>query len=192
MTSLNELGAASSLFLQRVAFFTPAANSAIHGDNVTVSHYLQVIGGQGRAKTSAAIKYEFGLQVGIFGFNVALDDALPQVNGAWEVVGIEFAIFADVDENDFVAAIQTGLDLINVGFANPAFCIFYYFQKAWWMFRCHVASLNSDFPEFLSKIITAARVDLRLLSRPFAGATLLIMTPVRPTGVPKSEAAAKI
>ena len=106
------------------------ANSAIHGYDIGVSHFLQVVGGQRGAETAAAIEYEFSLQVGILALDVALDDALAQVDGSGQVVGVEFAVFADVDENEFVAAIEPRLDFVNVGFADALLGVVDNLQKA--------------------------------------------------------------
>ena len=64
-----------------------------------------------RAETEAAatVEYEFRLQIGIFALNVALDDALAQVDGSGQVVGFKFAVFAHVDENEPLASHQAGL-----------------------------------------------------------------------------------
>ena len=43
---------------------------------------------------------------------------LPMMDGSGQVVGIEFAIFAHIDQNEFFAAIETGFDLVNICFAD--------------------------------------------------------------------------
>src|SRR5271157_3293277 len=96
----------------------PIADSAVHGKDVGVSHFLQIVGGQRGAEASATIEHELSLQIGIFGLNVTLNNALAQVDGSGEVVGVEFAVFANVDENEFVAAIEPGFDFVNIGFAH--------------------------------------------------------------------------
>ena len=77
------------------------------------------------------------MQIGILCLNVALDDALAQVDGSGQVVGIEFAVFADVDENEFLAAIEPGFDFVNVGFANALLGVVDNLQKAGWMLMSH-------------------------------------------------------
>src|ERR1700704_6839834 len=49
------------LLLQRVSLSAPIADSAVHGDDVGVSHFLQVIGGQRGTESAATIEDEFGL-----------------------------------------------------------------------------------------------------------------------------------
>ena len=75
-----------SRLLQRIATFAPVANSAVHGNDVGIPHFLQVIGGQRGAEAAATIEDEFGLQIGILGLNIALNDTLTQVNGSGQVV----------------------------------------------------------------------------------------------------------
>jgi hypothetical protein len=53
------------------------------------------------------------------------------------VVGVEFAVFANVDENEFVAAIEPGFHLVNVGFADALLGVVDNLQKARWMLKCH-------------------------------------------------------
>jgi hypothetical protein len=50
-----------------------------------------------------------------------------------QVIGVEFAVFADVDENEFVAAIEPGFDFVDVGFADTLLRVLDNFQKARWM-----------------------------------------------------------
>jgi hypothetical protein len=59
------------------------------------------------------------------------------VNGSGEVVGVEFAVFANVDENEFLAAIEPGFDCVNAGFANALLGVVDNLQKARWMLMCH-------------------------------------------------------
>src|SRR6266852_9078964 len=120
-----------------ISFFAPIADSAVHRNDVGVSHFLQVVGGQRGTETAATIEDEFGLQIGVLALDVALDDALAQVDGAGQVVGVEFAIFADVNENKFLAAIEPGFDFVNGGFADALLGIVDNLQKARWMLLGH-------------------------------------------------------
>src|SRR5258708_10343473 len=117
-------------FLQRAAAFAPIADPAIHGNDVGVSHLWQVVGGQRGTETAATIEHEGRCEIWIFSLNVAFNDAFAQVDGSGQVVGVEFAVFADVDENKFLAAIEPGFDFVNVGFADALLGVFDYFQKA--------------------------------------------------------------
>ena len=133
---------------QRVAPFAPVADSAVHGNDIGVSHFLQVIGGQRGAEAAATIEYEFSLQIGILALNVALDDALAQVDGSGQVVGVEFAVFADVDENEFLAAIEPGFDRVNAGFADAPLGVVDNLQKARWMLMSHGESPGTNISRF--------------------------------------------
>jgi hypothetical protein len=53
------------------------------------------------------------------------------------VVGVEFAVFADVYENEFVAAIEPRLDFVNGGFADALLGVVDNLQKARWMLMGH-------------------------------------------------------
>src|SRR5258708_20612216 len=53
-------------FLQRVAAFAPIADSAIHGNDVGVSHLLQVIRGQRGPESPATIEHEGASYTWIF------------------------------------------------------------------------------------------------------------------------------
>ena len=70
------------------------------------------------------------MQIGILGLDVALDDALAEVDGSGEVVGVEFAVFANVDENELVVAIEPGFDFVNVGFTDALLGVFDNLEKA--------------------------------------------------------------
>src|SRR5258708_1844516 len=124
-------------FLQRVAAFAPIADSAVHRDDVGVSHFLQVVGGQRGTETAATIEDERNFEIGILSLNVAFNDAFAKVDGSGQVVGVEFAVFADVDENKFLAAIEPGFDFVNVGFADALLGVLHNLQKARWMVLSH-------------------------------------------------------
>ena len=125
------------LLLQRVAPSAPIANSAVHRDDVGVSHFLQIIGGQRGTEAATTIEYERSFKIGILAFHVAFDDALAEVDGSGQVVGVEFAIFANVDENKFLAAIEPGFNFVNIGFTDALLGVFDNLQKARWMLLSH-------------------------------------------------------
>src|SRR5208337_2944584 len=129
---------AALLLLQRVTLFAPIADSAVHGNDIRVSHFLQVIGGQRGTEAAATIEHEFSFEIRILALNVALDDALAQVDGSGQVVGIEYAVFANVDQNEFLAAIEPGFDRVNAGFPDALLGGVDNLQKARWMLMCHV------------------------------------------------------
>jgi hypothetical protein len=98
---------------------------------------LQVIGCQRRAETAPAIKDKLSLQIGILSLNVALDNTLAQVHCSGQMVSVELTVFADVDQNDFFAAIEPGLDFVNIRFPDTPFGIFDNLQKARWVLVSH-------------------------------------------------------
>jgi hypothetical protein len=55
------------------------------------------------------------------------------MDGSGQVVGVEFAVFANVDENKFLSAIEPGFDFVNISFANALLRVFDNLQKARWM-----------------------------------------------------------
>src|SRR5580700_7872426 len=125
------------LLLQRVALFTPVANSTVHGNNVGISHFLQVVGCESGAEAAATIEDQLGIQIRILILNIAFDDALAQMDGSGQVIGVEFAVFADVDENELVPTVEPGFYFVNIGFADALLGVFDYLQKARWMLLSH-------------------------------------------------------
>src|ERR1700686_1254172 len=91
-TENREPRTASSL-RQRISLPPPVANAAIHRDNVLVTHLLQIVGGEGGAESTAAVKNDFCIQIRYTRLDIALDDALPEMNRARQVVRSEFALF---------------------------------------------------------------------------------------------------
>ena len=90
---------------------------------------MQVVGGQRGTEAAATIEDERSFEIGILALDVALDDAFAQVDGSGQVVGVEFAVFADVDENEFLAAIEPGFDFVNAGFADALLGVSTIFRK---------------------------------------------------------------
>jgi len=52
------------------------------------------------------------------------------VHGSWQVVGVEFAVFADIDEDKLLAAVEPGLDRVDAGFADALLGIVDDFSKS--------------------------------------------------------------
>src|SRR5207302_8695069 len=98
------------------ALYPPVADAAIHGDGIAVPHLLQIVRGQGRAKSSSAVEDEGGCCVGHALLNVALDNPFAQVNRARQVVFGPFTLLPDVYENKFFAAVELGFYCVDVGF----------------------------------------------------------------------------
>jgi hypothetical protein len=124
-------------FFQRERLFAPLANAAIHGNNVGVTHLLQVVGGEGGAETATTIEDERGIEGGIPGLDVALDDAFAEVDGSREMVGIELAVFADVDQNKLFFSIEAGFDFVDGGFTDALLGVFNDFEETRGMIVSH-------------------------------------------------------
>jgi len=69
------------------------------------------------------------VQIGILGLNIAFNDAPAHVHGSWQVVGVEFAVFADIDEDKLLAAVEPGLDRVDAGFATRCLASLTIFKK---------------------------------------------------------------
>src|ERR1700689_1908548 len=83
----------ASLFRQGITLLPPVANAAVHGNHVGVAHLLQIICGQRRAESAAAIENYFRTQIGHTCLDIALDDAFAQVNCPGKMVLGKFAFF---------------------------------------------------------------------------------------------------
>jgi hypothetical protein len=99
------------------AQFLPAAETAIDGDHVGVAHLLEIIGRERGAVAAAAISDNAGLGIRNALFDVALDDAFAEMDGARGVTGVPFAFFADIDE------INAGFLGLDVGIVDGDFFI---------------------------------------------------------------------
>src|SRR5271168_161794 len=64
------------------AGFGPISPAAVHGDDVAVAHFLKIVRGERGAVASAAVENHGCFLVWDGFFDVALDDAFTQVNGA--------------------------------------------------------------------------------------------------------------
>jgi len=53
------------IFGDRKIRFGPAAPAAVHGDDILVAHFLEIIGGERGAETAAAIQDQRGVFVGL-------------------------------------------------------------------------------------------------------------------------------
>lgn len=107
---------------QRKAGGAPGADAAVDADDVFVAHRLEVRRRERRAVAAAAIEQQLGTLVGHTGFDIALDDALAEVDGAGEVVLRPLALFAHVDEEDAgagdLAPVHAGLEVMDGALAD--------------------------------------------------------------------------
>src|SRR5579863_6186316 len=97
----------------------PPAPSAVHGEHVGVTHFLEVVRGQSGPETAAAIDNNGRLGVGNLFFNVALDHALTQMNGARQVSPSPFTFFPAIDEVESFSSVHFALHAQHGGFLNP-------------------------------------------------------------------------
>jgi hypothetical protein len=109
---------------QRKAFFAPAPNTAVHGEHVGITHLLQIVGGQCGTVSTATIEDERRVQFRYALLDVAFDDALAQMNRSRQVIFGIFTLFPNVDQQEFVATVKPGLDVVNAYFSDPFFGIF--------------------------------------------------------------------
>src|ERR1700676_3970195 len=100
---------------------SPGAPAAVHRDAVRVTHFLQVIGSQRRAETASTVEDERCRFIGDRLLDVALDDALSQMNSAGQMAARPFVIFADVHEREFFPGIEAPLDLAEVQLLHAGF-----------------------------------------------------------------------
>src|SRR5580700_1718418 len=120
----------SSPSSQWIPFLPPVPNPAVHRNHVGVAHLLQIVGGQRRAESAAAVKHNLRSKVRHPGLYVALDDALTQMNRARKVILGKFALFTHVHQDELFAAIQPLLHCIDVGFAYACLGVVHDLQKA--------------------------------------------------------------
>src|SRR5690349_12422033 len=89
---LDALSSGASARIQRIVLLPPVADATVHRDHLLVAHFLEIVRREGGAEAAAAIKNDLLPEVGHARFNVSLDDALPQVDGAGQMVLGELAL----------------------------------------------------------------------------------------------------
>src|SRR5580704_5581267 len=95
---------------ERKILFAPAADSAVHGEHVGVTHFLQIVGRQSGAISSAAIEHDWRIQFGYSLLNVTFYYAFAQVNRSGQMVLGVLALFPDIDQEKLFATIEFGFD----------------------------------------------------------------------------------
>src|SRR5580700_269935 len=121
--SLGTEEAAFSWLGQRESSLAPTANAAIHGDYPGVTHFLQVVSGEGGAETAAAIEDHGCVEVGNTFLDVALDDSSAQVNRGGEVIFGVFVVFAYVNQQKLLTLVEFRFHLVDSSFLDALFCI---------------------------------------------------------------------
>src|SRR5581483_8327051 len=102
------------------------------------------------AESSSAIEDHFSVEIRHPRFDVALDHALAEMNCRGEMVFGVLAFLADIDQQEFIAAIHSLLDLVHIGLAYAGFGIVDNLQETGRMLVGH----NNSFPDFASNILS--------------------------------------
>src|SRR5208283_455341 len=139
---------------QRVSLFPPVANPAVHRDDVSVAHLLQIVGGQRRTESPATVKHNLRIEIRHARLNVTLDDPFAQVNCARQMILGEFAFFPHVYQQKLLTVIDLPLHLLDIRFANSRFGIVHNFQKPRWMLMGHKFSFQSELRTYRTKRTT--------------------------------------
>jgi hypothetical protein len=79
---------------------------------------LQRIRGERGPIAPAAIQHDFIILIWNGRFDVTLDDALPEMDGALGMIFGVLVIFADIDKMKSIPSIQLGLDLRDRAFLD--------------------------------------------------------------------------
>ncbi len=108
----------AGLLLDRQPRLFPAAPAAVHRNGVAVAHLLEVVGGESRAVSTAAVKDEFGVFVGECLFDVSLDHAFAKMNGPRNSTGSVFSFFPLFDDLQRLTILQASFHVADRAFAN--------------------------------------------------------------------------
>lgn len=87
------------------AFFSPAPESALHGDYTAITHALQAVCSQSGSIASTAIENKLGVEIGKVFFDVSFQDASAQVKRPRQPTPLPFMIFADINQCKGFAAL---------------------------------------------------------------------------------------
>ena len=109
---------------------SPLANAAVHREDVCIPHPSQVIGSEGRAKSAAAIEDDGRVDVGNALLNVALDHSLTEMNGPGEMIVLPLVVFANIDEQELLVAVEFLLDIVHGDFADALLRVMDNIQKS--------------------------------------------------------------
>src|SRR5207244_5021021 len=80
-------------------------------------------------KAASAIQNQLGTCIGEFLFNVALDNAFAQMSRAGQMAPGPLALFADVDQREFIATVQPLFHFINGRLADAPLAIFHELEE---------------------------------------------------------------
>src|SRR6266851_4147798 len=98
---------------ERIIPFSPAANSPVHGKNIGVTHFLQIVGCQSGTIAAATVENDLGDGLRNLLFDVALDYSLAQENGSRQMVFGPFAFLAHIDQMKLFSTVQFCLHLVH-------------------------------------------------------------------------------
>ena len=96
----------------------PAANSAVHGNHIGVSHQLQIQRSQCRPKTAPAVQNQFGRVVWKLLFNIAFNHTFSEVRSSRNMPPGKFAFFPNVNQRQIVTGVPPVDDVLNRAFPN--------------------------------------------------------------------------
>src|SRR5579884_712723 len=119
----------AALRFQRISLLPPAADAAVHGEDVGIAHLLEVIRRQGRAEAATAVEHDLGRGVWDLRLHVSFEDASSQVRGVRKVILRPLALLAHINQMKRLAAIELLLDLIHGQFADARFDFLNQFQE---------------------------------------------------------------
>src|SRR5579864_1241020 len=130
-----------------IFLFTPIADAAVHRNHVCITHFLKIVGGQCRAKSSAAIEDQRRVQIRHTGFDVPLDHAFAKMNCAGEMVFRELAFLTNINQHELLAVIEFLFDFVDVGFFDSRSGVIHDVEKTWCMLhKCSlIPSFSSQF-----------------------------------------------
>ncbi len=106
----------------------PTAKTTVDRDNVGVAHFLEIIGHERGTESAAAIAENARLGIRDTLLDIALDNALAEMNRAGSVAGMPFAFLANVDQID-AGLLGFDIRVMNGNFFDAIFCIIDQFKE---------------------------------------------------------------
>src|SRR5882672_5186211 len=126
----RQRGKSAALILRgRQTRIQPAFPAAVHGFDVGVAHFLQVVRHQRGTKTAAAVQYDLGAGIRHALLDVALDDALAQMHCAGKMAFGPFIVFAHIHQEKFLPRLDSTFHVSDVGFLHFLFRFIDEFQE---------------------------------------------------------------
>src|SRR5712691_2543810 len=101
----------------------PGAPAAVHRNAIRVAHLLQIVCGQRRPESASAVEHQRRGLVRHGLLDVALDDALAEVNRAGEVAARPLAFLTHVHEREFFAGVEPAFHLSELPLLYARLCV---------------------------------------------------------------------